>query len=83
MNHSSRPENPKELYNAEFAGSERLRALILIGMLGLEAILLMVIYFFYRQQYLSLFNTHIAIYAILIFTLVIIVYEAFIHFFIG
>ena len=83
MNYSSQPENPKELYNAEIAGSERLRALILIGMLGLEAILLMAIYFFYRNQYLSLFNNHIAIYAILIFTMIIIVYEAFIHFFIG
>jgi adenylate cyclase len=73
----------KELYNAEIAGSERLRALILIGMLGLEAVLLMVIYFFYRNQYLSLFNNHIAFYAILIFTLVIIVYEAFVHYFTG
>ena len=83
MNHSTQQENSNELYNAEIAGSERLRALILIGMLGLEAILLMVIYYFYRKQYLSLFNTHIAIYAILIFTLVIIVYEAFVHYFIG
>lgn len=79
---TSQPEISYELFNAEIAGSERLRALILIGMLGLEAILLMVIYFFYRNQYLSLFNTHIAIYAILIFTLVIIVYELVIHFFI-
>ncbi|HRW20708.1 MAG TPA: adenylate/guanylate cyclase domain-containing protein, partial [Bacteroidales bacterium] len=76
-------KDSKELYNAEIAGSERLRALILIGMLGMEAILLMVIYFFYRSQYLSLFNTHIAIYAILIFTLTIIIYEAFVHYFIG
>jgi adenylate cyclase len=79
----SQRESSKELYSAEIAGSERLRALILIGMLGLEAILLMVIYFFYRKQYLLLFNTHIAIYAILIFTLTIIVYEAFVHYFIG
>jgi adenylate cyclase len=83
VDYTSKPESSKELYNAEIAGSERLRALILIGMLGLEAILLMVIYFFYRKQYLSLFNTHIAIYAILIFTLSIIVYEAFVHYFIG
>lgn len=83
VDYTSISERSKELYNAEIAGSERLRALILIGMLGLEAILLMVIYFFYRNQYLSLFNTHIAIYAILIFTLTIIVYEAFVHYFIG
>ena len=73
----------ERLFNAEIASSERLRALILIGLLGLEAVLLMVIYYFYRNQYLSLFNTHIAIYAILIFALIIILYEAFIHFFIG
>ena len=82
-NHSSQPENSRELYNAEIAGSERLRALILIGMLGLETILLMVIYFFYRNQYLKLFNNNIAFYAILIFTLLIIVYETVVHFFIG
>lgn len=83
MNHSSQPGNPKEIHNAEIAGSERLRALILIGMLGLEAILLLAVHFFYRSQYLSLFTTHIAFYAFLIFTVLIIVYEAFVHYFIG
>jgi adenylate cyclase len=82
-NHQSNDKYIDSLFDIEIASSERLRALILIGLLGLESVLLMVIYFFYRSQYLSLFNTHIAIYAILIFTLVIIVYEAFIHFFIG
>jgi adenylate cyclase len=76
------PENSNELFNAEIAGSERLRALILIGMLGLEAILLMVIYFFYSNRYLSLFNSHIAIYAILIFAVLIIIYESVVHYFI-
>ena len=75
--------NGEKLFNAEIAGSERLRALILIGLLGLEAVLLMVIFFFYQEQYISLFTTHIAIYAILIFTFVIIVYESLIHYFIG
>lgn len=79
---AQKQDSPKELYNAEVAGSERLRALILIGMLGLEAILLMVIYFFYRNQYLNLFNNNIAFYAILIFTLLIIIYETVVHFFI-
>ncbi len=83
INYTFHPENSKELYNAEIAGSERLRALILIGMLGLEAILLMVIYFLYRNQYLNLFNNNIAFYAILIFTLLIIIYETVVHFFIG
>ncbi len=83
VDYSSQQENSQELYNAEIAGSERLRALILIGMLGLEAILLMVIYIFYRNQYLLLFNTNIAIYAILIFTVVIIIYESVVHYFTG
>lgn len=61
-------------FNAEIAGSERLRVLILIGALGLEAILLMVIYFFYRQQYLRLFKTDLAFYAILIFIILIALY---------
>ena len=82
-NHQSNDKYIDSLFDIEIASSERVRSLILIVLLGVEAVLLMVIYFFYRSQYLSLFNTHIAIYAILIFTLVIIVYEAFIHFFIG
>jgi adenylate cyclase len=83
INFVQQQEVSKEPYNAEVAGSERLRALILIGMLVLEAILLMVIYFFYRNQYLNLFNNNIAFYAILIFTLLIIIYETVVHFFIG
>jgi len=73
----------EEVYNAEISRSERLRALILIGLLGLEAIILLVIYFFYKEDYLQLFKTNIAIYAILIFTIIIIVYEFFVHLLIG
>lgn len=83
MNATVKSKKSSELYNAEIAGSERLRALILIGMLGLEAIFLMIIYFFYRKEYLSVFNNHIAIYAIFIFTAVIIIYESIVHHFIG
>ena len=68
----------EKVYNAEISKSERSRALILIGLLGLEAIILLVIYFFYREEYLQIFKTHIAIYAILIFTFLIIVYEFFV-----
>ncbi|MCW0482282.1 adenylate/guanylate cyclase domain-containing protein [Gaoshiqia sediminis] len=83
--HTSRKQrkNTGMLFNAEIAGSERLRALILISLLGLEAVLLIIIYFFYRTEYISLFNTHIAIYAILIFTLIMILYESSVHYFIG
>ena len=73
----------EELYNIEINKSERLRSLILIGLLGLEAISLIVIYFFYSEEYLHMFKTHIAIYAILIFTAIIIVYEFLVHYSIG
>ena len=73
----------EQLFNTEISKSERLRALILIGLLGLEALLLLVIYFFYSEEYLIMFKTHIAIYAILIFTSVIIVYEFLVHYLIG
>lgn len=70
----------EELFNIEISKSERLRAIILIGLLGLEAISLIVIYFFYSEEYLYLFKTHISIYAILIFTVIIIVYESLVHY---
>ncbi len=73
----------EELYNSEISKSERLRALILIGLIGLEAIFLLVIYFFYKEEYLHMFNTHISIYAILIFTVIIIIYESLAHYLIG
>lgn len=78
-----RDESIENLFDIEIARSERFRTLILIGLLGLEAAILMVIYFFYRDQYLLVFTTHIAIYAILIFTVLIIVYESIVHYFIG
>ncbi len=73
----------EELFDTEISKSERLRALILIGLLGLEALSLLVIYFFYSEQYLQMFTTHIAIYAILIFTVIMIIYEFFVHYLIG
>lgn len=73
----------EESFNSEISKSERLRALILIGLLGIEALFLLVIYFFYREEYLQIFNTHISIYAILIFTIIIIVYESLVHYSIG
>jgi adenylate cyclase len=73
----------EKLYNTEIFKSERLRAIILIGLLGVEALLLLVIYFFYSEEYLQMFKTHIAIYAILIFTVIIIIYEFFVHYILG
>ncbi|NPA67665.1 MAG: adenylate/guanylate cyclase domain-containing protein [Chlorobi bacterium] len=64
-----------ELFYSEFFESERLRAAILIGLLGFEAFFLIIIYFFYKEPYFKLFGTNIGIYAILIFTVIIIIYE--------
>ena len=73
----------EELFNIEISKSERLRALILIGLLGLEAILLLTIYFFYSDEYLLLFKTRISIYSILIFTVIMIVYESLVLYLLG
>ena len=73
----------EELFSIEISKSERLRALILIGLLGLEAILLLTIYFFYSDEYLLVFKTRISIYSILIFTSIMIVYESMVHYSLG
>ncbi len=73
----------EELFNIEISKSERFRALILIGLLGLEAIFLLLIYLFYSDEYLQIFKTQISIYAILIFTAIIIVYESLVHYLLG
>ncbi len=73
----------EELFNVEVLKSERLQSIILIGLLGFEAILLIVIYLFYREEYISIFKTNISIYAILIFTAIIIIYESFIYYLLG
>ncbi len=80
MNKSSTIE---ELFNHEIFKSERLRTIILISLLGLEALALLVIYLFYSEEYLKMFDSHMALYAIFIFALVIIGYESIVHFLIG
>lgn len=72
-----------EQFSVEMFRSERRRSLILIGLLGLEAALLIIIYSFYKEAYLQLFHSYIAIYAILIFTALLIAYEVLVHFLIG
>jgi len=73
----------EESFNIEISKSERLRALVLIGLLGMEAIFLIIIYLFYSEEYLHIFKTQISIYAILIFTAIIIVYESLVHYLTG
>ncbi len=70
-----------ELFHQEIETSERLRTGILIGLLGLEGIMLLVLYLFYHEEYFKLFSTHIAIYAVLIFMAIIVVYELLLHYY--
>lgn len=72
-----------EQFSVEMFRSERRRSLILIGLLGLEAVFLILIYSFYKNAYIRLFQSYIAIYAILIFTALLIAYEVLVHFMIG
>jgi len=71
----------EELFFQELETSERFRTLVLIGLLGLEGITLLVIYLFYQDEYFRLFSTHIALYAVLIFMAIIVVYELMLHFY--
>lgn len=71
----------RQFYN-EIGKSKRLRAAILIGLLGFEGIFLLLIYLLFSDQYMTLFQTNLAIYAVLIFVLIIITYESIVHYFI-
>jgi adenylate cyclase len=70
-----------ELFNQEVETSERLRTGILIGLLGLEGIMLLIIYLFYKKEYFSLFTSQIALYAVLIFMVIIVIYELILHYY--
>ncbi len=70
----------QELYNQEIAKSEKYRTTILIALLFLEALLLFVIYSFNQAEYLRVFKSTLSIYAILIFTGIIVIYEFSVHF---
>ncbi len=73
----------EELFNAEIFKSERRRSIILVWLLGIEAFFLLVLHFFYNEEYISIFKTHTAIYAILIFATTLILYESLVHFLLG
>ncbi len=73
----------EELLKNEIFKSERLRTFILIGLLGLEAIVLLFIYLIYKDEYLQMFESQVALYAIFIFAAVLIIYELLVHFLIG
>ncbi len=73
-------KNTEMLFHAEATISERLRTLILISIMGTEAVLAIIVYFFYDTEYISLLNTPVAMYAILIFTLTMVFYESYVHY---
>lgn len=73
--------NEEELINQEIDKSERLRSGILISLLGFEGLVLLVIYMVFNNEYLRLFKTHIAIYAVLIFMAIIMLYELILHYY--
>lgn len=70
-----------EMFYQEIETSRRLRTTLLIGLLGLEGIMLLVIYLFYQAEYFRLFSTHIALYAVLIFMIIIVFYELLHHYY--
>lgn len=74
-------EGFEELFYHELETSERFRILVMIGLLGLEGIMLLVIYLFYQDEYFRLFSTRIALYAVLIFMAIIVVYELILNYY--
>jgi adenylate cyclase len=65
----------EELFYQEIASSKRLRAGILISLLGFQGVALFLIYMLNSKEYFQLFNSSIALYAVLIFMGLIMVYE--------
>ncbi len=73
-------ENLQESYNKEIFKSEKHRASLLVGLLLLEAVLLIALYYLNKQEYYKVFKTPLSIFAILIFTGILILYEIIIHY---
>jgi len=69
----------KQFYQ-EIEKGKRLRATILIGLLGFEGIFLLAIYILFGEEYQVLFQSNTAIYAMLIFVSLIIAYESVVHY---
>jgi len=70
----------EDLFDYEVEKSARLRAFILVGLLTFTGLSLLLVYLFFGQEYIALFKSNIAIYALLIFAIVIIVYELAVHY---
>ncbi|RLD24746.1 MAG: hypothetical protein DRI71_01640 [Bacteroidetes bacterium] len=70
----------EDLFKHEMVKSARLRAVILIGLMSFVGFALMLVYLFFGGEYIDIFESNIAIYALLIYALVIIFYELFVHY---
>ena len=70
----------QEEYNQEIFKSEKHRATLLIGLLLFEALLLIIIYYFNKEEYYKVFKTPLSIFAILLFTGLLILYEILVHY---
>ncbi len=70
----------EDLFHHEIGKSARLRAIILIGLLSFVGISLLLVYLFFGEQYIDIFESNIAIYALIIYALVIIGYELLVHY---
>ncbi len=68
-------------FHQEIDSSARLRTNILIKLLALEGFLFLLVYLFYQAEYLRLFNSSLAIHAVLIFLVIIVIYELILHFY--
>lgn len=79
MNRLNKITTVEESFENEVANSERLRTVILIVLLAVEAFFLLIIYLFYKDEYLIRFNNNIAIFAIFIFTILLIFYQYVVH----
>ena len=81
INNNSRNENLfAELFHREIEKSARLRAIILVGLLTFVGFSLLLVYLFFGEEYIDIFESNIAIYALLIFSLAIIAYELFVQY---
>ena len=69
-----------EHFHHEIEKSARLRAIILIGLLSFIGFALLLVYLFFGEEYIDIFESNIAIYALIIFALVIITFELFVHY---
>lgn len=70
----------EDLFYREIVKSERLRAMILIGLLIFEGLSLLLVYLFFGEEYIDIFKSNIAIFALLLFAIVIIAYELLVHY---